>query len=308
MKKQIICVVAVILTVLIQNETAAQKIKLLTKTHLTDYPSASSLEFYKDKLYVIGDDASYILVLNKDHEFVDTFRLFESNGKRIKPEIKADLESSAVVANNGKNYLVIFSSFSTANPNKIIFLELGENKTSPKMVNARLEKVNVEELNIEGATTLEDKIILSNRANTTHKINRLVIATLDESGTLRDDVKTIPIRLPKTKQITGISGLFYVKEKDVLLFSASTEDTPNAYTDGKIGISYIGYVRNFSKKLSNSTVKTKMMPVSKYLKEKNAQKIESITVEEVNKKSAIVHLAADNDNGESTLFKLRVKL
>lgn len=308
MKKQIICVVAVILTVLIQNETAAQKIKLLKKTHLTDYPSASSLEFYKDKLYVIGDDASYILVLNKDHEFVDTFRLFESNGKRIKPEIKADLESSAVVANNGKNYLVIFSSFSTANRNKIIFMELGENKTSPKMVNARLEKVNVEELNIEGATTLEDKIILSNRANTTHKINRLVIATLDESGTLRDDVKTIPIRLPKTKQITGISGLFYVKEKDVLLFSASTEDTPNAYTDGKIGISYIGYVRNFSKKLSNSTVKTKMMPVSKYLKEKNAQKIESITVEEVNKKSAIVHLAADNDNGESTLFKLRVKL
>ena len=125
---------------------------------------------------------------------------------------------------------------------------------------------------------------------------------------MRDDVKTIPILLPKTKQITGISGLFYVKEKDVLLFSASTEDTPNAYTDGKIGISYIGYVRNFSKKLSNSTVKTKMMPVSKYLKEKNAQKIESITVEEVNKKSAIVHLAADNDNGESTLFKLRVKL
>jgi hypothetical protein len=95
----------------------------------------------------------------------------------------------------------------------------------------------------------------------------------------------------------------------MLIFSASTEDTPNAYTDGTIGTSYIGYIKKISKKLNGPVVKTdKFISISKYLSEKSAQKIESMVVEEIIKGKAIVHLAADNDNGESTLFKLRLKL
>jgi hypothetical protein len=33
-----------------------------------------------------------------------------------------------------------------------------------------------------------------------------------------------------------------------------------------------------------------------------------VTVEELKGKKAIIHLAADNDNGESTLFKMELKL
>ena len=87
MQKRIIYVLAVILIVSIQN-SAAQKIKLLQKTHLTDYPSASSLEFYKDKLYVIGDDAPSIWILDNHHRFLDSIRLFPSKEKRIDRMIK----------------------------------------------------------------------------------------------------------------------------------------------------------------------------------------------------------------------------
>ena len=100
-----------------------------------------------------------------------------------------------------------------------------------------------------------------------------------------------------------------LQEKDVLLFTASTEDTPNAYTDGTIGTSYIGIIKNFSKKIDDGSVKVKkLLPVTKYLKEEAAQKIEALTVEKLEAKKAIIHLASDNDNGESTLFKLSLRL
>ena len=95
----------------------------------------------------------------------------------------------------------------------------------------------------------------------------------------------------------------------MLIFSASTEDTPNAYTDGTIGTSYIGCIKKISKKLEARDIKAnKMISISKYLSEKSAQKIESMIVEEIKGGRTIVHLAADNDNGESTLFKLSLNL
>jgi len=306
MKKQIICVLAVILIVSINKESTAQKIKLLKKTHLTNYPSASSLEFYKGKLYVIGDDASSIWILDKDHRVLDSIVLFPSKEKRIDKAIKADLESSAIIEVANKDCMVLFSSFSGAKRNKIIFVDLENNNF--RQVNSHIDTVGIEESNIEGAANVNGKLVLSNRANTTHKNNSLVFTTLDSNG-LGKNYKIINLILPQKKNIIGISGIAYIKEKDMLIFSASTEDTPNAYTDGTIGTSYIGYIKKISKKLDATDIKAdKMISISKYLSEKSAQKIESMIVEEIKRGKAIVHLAADNDNGESTLFKLRLNL
>jgi hypothetical protein len=308
MKKQIICALAVILIASISKESAAQKIRLLKKTHLANYPSASSLEFYKDKLYVIGDDAPSIWILDKNHSFLDSVVLFPSKEKRIDWTIKADLESSTIITINDKNYVVAFSSFSTPARNKIIFLSLVGPEKKLKQVETTLETTTVQELNIEGAASIGHQLILSNRANTTHKNNSLLLTTIDTTSIDKNYV-AITLYLPKTKKVTGISGISYLKEKDMLLFTASTENTPNAYTDGEIGSSYIGYVKNISKKLTGSSIKAgKLISISKYLGEKNAQKIESITVEKIKGKKAVIHLAADNDNGESTLFKMELKL
>jgi hypothetical protein len=317
MKKQIICALAAILIASINKESAAQKIRLLKKTHLTNYPSASSLEFYKEKLYVIGDDAPSIWILDKNHSLLDSIVLFPSKEKRIDWAIKADLESSTIITKNDRNYLVAFSSFSTPTRNKIIFLSLDGPEKILKQVETTLEATTVQEPNIEGAACIGHQLILSNRANTTHKNNSLLLTTIDTTSGINKNYTVginknytvITLYLPKTKKVTGISGISYLKEKDMLLFTASTENTPNAYTDGEIGASYIGYVKYISKKLTGSSIKAdKLISVSKYLGEKSAQKIESLTVEEIKGKKVIIHLAADNDNGESTLFKLELKL
>ena len=306
MKKQIICVMVAILIASINEESAAQKIKLLKKTHLTDYPSASSLEFYKEKLYVVGDDAASVWILDKEHQFLDSIVLFSSTEKRINAALKADLESSTIISKNNANHLVLFSSFSTTNRNKLIFVDLDNPKNGVKQIISNLDSVAVQELNIEGATAINNNLILSNRANTTHTNNNLIVTSIDSSGISKDG-KTLTIVLPKKKNIIGISGITYVEEKDIMLFTASTENTPNAYSDGEIGSSYIGYIKNISKKLNSESVKvTKLISISKYLREQSAQKIESMAVESLNGKKIIIHLAADNDNGESTLFKLRL--
>ena len=273
MKKQIICALAVILIASINKESAAQKIRLLKKTHLTNYPSASSLEFYKDKLYVIGDDAPSIWILDKNHSFLDSVVLFPSKEKRIDWTIKADLESSTIITKNDKNYLVAFSSFSTPARNKIIFLSLDEPEKNLKQVETMLEATTVQELNIEGAASIGHQLILSNRANTTHKNNSLLLTTIDTTSGINKNYVVITLYLPKTKKVTGISGISYLKEKDMLLFTASTENTPNAYTDGEIGSSYIGYVKNISKKLTGSSIKAdKLISITKYLGEKLRKK------------------------------------
>jgi hypothetical protein len=297
------------LIVSILNNAAAQKIKLLKKTHLANYPSASSLEFYHDKIYVVGDDAPSVWILNNKHQFLDSIELFPSKLKRLDKTTKPDLESSTIINTGNATYLVCFSSFSTSSRNKIVYISLEPGKEPKKILDYNYKRPELAELNIEGATAYKGRVLLSNRANTTHKDNNLVLTSLGTQGINTNNDTIIRIKLPKSKKVIGISSIAYLQEKDVLLFSASTEDTPNAYTDGTIGTSYIGIIKNFSKKIDEGLVKVeKLLPVTKYLKEEAAQKIEAVTVEKLDGKNAIIHLAADNDNGESTLFKLRLRL
>ncbi len=50
-------------------------------------------------------------------------------------------------------------------------------------------------------------------------------------------------------EFLGISELCYVESKDMILFTFTSEGTNNAYDDGVIGSSYIGWVNNVAAKL-----------------------------------------------------------
>jgi hypothetical protein len=82
----------------------------------------------------------------------------------------------------------------------------------------------------------------------------------------------------------------------------------NSYDDGEIGESYLGMIKNFSTRVDSKTINVDtFINLTKVLGKKTLQKIESIAVESSIKGYMIIHLAADNDNGESTLFKMQVK-
>lgn len=285
--------------------------ELLQTTPLPHYPSASSVALVGDRLYVIGDDAPYLLVLDRDHRPVDSLRLFESATARIPKPIKADLESSAFISIHDTGYLYAISSFSTPARNRVLCLATG-NDGPPRLIDNRIVSLHlpaVSQLNIEGAAFVQDRLVLSNRANTTNTVNQLLVTRLVNGIPDTGNSTIIPLMLPGITKTAGISGLHYVAEKDLLLFSASTEDTPNAYTDGTVGESYIGYIRAFSTRWhSDRLTADTLIPLSPCLGQSLPQKIESITAEPLPGNMLEIHLAADNDNGQSMLYKMRWQL
>jgi hypothetical protein len=284
---------------------------LLKTTTFPGYPSSSTLLYHGNKLYMMGDDATWMLVLDDNHQVVDSIQIFGTRRERLPKETKPDLECSALFYKNGVPHLLVLSSFSTVERNKILTIKMqpGGKLSAPVITPDSFHIPGLNEINFEGAAMVKDKLILSNRANTTNTTNYLVITTITGDTLNEREIITIPIQFAKSKAVIGVSGLDYFAEKDWLLFSASTEDTPDAYTDGTIGESYIGLMYNFSKRMKDAVITPDtLIPLSAYLNQAKAQKIESIAAERYTKNELIIHLAADNDNGSSTVFKMRWKI
>jgi hypothetical protein len=170
-----------------------------------------------------------------------------------------------------------------------------------------LDAPGIMQMNLEGATMIEADIILANRANNKHRQNFLIVRSAKDQMPA-DSIQVIELQLPATNEVIGVSGLEYDKENDMLLFTASTEHTSDATSDGAIGKSYLGCINDFSKKKNQKKLHCKMLiDLTSYLGEKKFQKIESLAIELSTNKQMVLHLAADNDNGESSLYKLEIQ-
>jgi hypothetical protein len=309
MQKWNIYSLLVILMVSIQNKAAAQQLKLVRTTSFPYYSSASTIQYYNKQLYVVGDDAPYMLVLTKKHKVKDSLRLFNGAQRRIAKDIKADMEASFLSQMGRETFLFLLSSFSDKPRNKVLRVSLKDGKPQKGFETFLRTLETSSETNIEGAVGVNNWVVLSNRANQTQTQNTLLLFKKDERGFAAKQEHTITLQLPARKEVIGISGLEYISSKDILLFTASTELTDNAIDDGEIGKSYLGFITQFSTKLQQKALAADgLLDLTPVLKRETLQKIESVTVEKVKRRKAILHLAADNDDGSSYLFKLRFRL
>jgi len=295
-------------------------VQLLQFLLLANFPSGSSINYYENKLYLLGDDARVILILDPQYNVVDSMRIFDYPEKRISKSQKVDLESSAIVTIAGKKHLLALGSASTNDRKKTLLVPLtGDGAidySKPVVSNSittfvdRLTPGGVKVLNIEGASVMHHSLILANRGNRNYPNNHLIVTEEDfwnrqSEATLR----LIPIELVGTQsEFLGISELCYVESKDMFLFTFTTELTNNAYDDGMIGSSYIGWVNNGTTKLKETKLTLDgLVNLSDAGSEFKNQKVEGICVERVNNNELLLHLISDNDNGESKLFKTLLK-
>ena len=108
-----------------------------------------------------------------------------------------------------------------------------------------------------------------------------------------------------TNVFNGVSGIAYAHNSDGLVLSISTEDTRNALDDGAIGKSYLWIIKNFSSKRNWKAINPDQVIDLDSLDPKfKGQKIESVCITKETRNFLHLVLAADNDNGSSTLFKL----
>jgi hypothetical protein len=291
-------------------------ITLLHTLLLPDFPSASAVEYLDGKLYLVGDDATCILVLNREYQVIHSIAIADSAVKRIAKAEKPDFEASALITLHGEHYLLASGSLATAKRRQLLLVPL----TAPGNIQqisysdafiTQLLSSGIHELNVEGATVVGDTLLLSNRGNDTYPLNQLILI---RNGFWEQEAipafSVVPLTLLTPTQVfAGVSELCYVADKDLLLCTLSSEATANAYDDGAIGDSYIGWVKDISQKLSGTS-----LAMDGWLNLVEAdpafitQKIEGICLEHLDGDQLILHLVADNDGGESRLFKVSLSL
>lgn len=290
----------------------------IQKAVLKDFQSGSSLDFCDDKIYVVGDDAKSILILDKSFNEVDRIAMFEgmSNAelRRIPKDIKQDLETSTVVNIEGIPHILILGSGANENRSVGYLVNTDMNIVANhfkynNFVRRLKNEGGLPEVNIEGSAVVGDKfqfIILANRSNKTNPDNFLIIT----SGLFWEYQDTAPIhtiRLQLPDKDAGVSEICYDAGTDTLFFTATIEDTTNAIDDGKIGDSFIGYIRNISTKLTSDTIQAdELIKLTNISPEFTGHKIEGICIEGRDDKYHIINLVSDNDNDQSHLFKIRL--
>lgn len=290
------------------------KVKLVDYREIATFPSSSGIEFHDGKLYLVGDDAKDILVLNKRWKELERLPLFESVEERIPKATKADLEATTVVTVNRIPRLLILGSGSKGTArNRAILLNLDSYLSDVFDISPfyqRLVKSGIKKLNIECAATIEDHLLLGSRGNRKHPENHLIITkNTFWKKQQQAEIVTVPLEMPMKSDIPpGISGLTYSQLNDCLLFTASTEATDNAVDDGAVGDSFLGIIANASRKIGrrNLTV-DEWINLSEVHELFKGFKIESVCIQSEKQQKLKLHMAADNDTGKSYLFKVRIK-
>jgi hypothetical protein len=290
------------------------KIKLFDYKEVPSFPSGSGIEFYDDKVFLVGDDSREVMVLNKRWKEIERVPLLPGTELRVPKAVKSDLEATTIVTVNRIPRLLILGSGSLEkNRNKAILFDLDsylKDEFDLTVFYNRIAKAGVKNMNIEAAALVEDHIILGNRGNRKNPVNQLIITrNTFWKHQQQAEITLLDMELPlKDSKGIGISGMAYSLLNDTLIFTASTEQTDNAVDDGALGDSYMGIIENASRKIGRKSLKiNELINLGEVHELFKGFKIESVCIQSEKSNRLKLHLVADNDTGKSYLFKVRVK-
>lgn len=281
-------------------------ITIVDEMQLEKIPSGSGIIKSGDIYYVIGDDSPFLYSLNRDFQTISKTPLLEplDFSERILKSEKPDFEAMELI---DKNEIVVFGSGSKS-PQRNIFLRI------PLQEPLKIERYDISdfyskllqlplfkdsELNIEATAFRDNQLFLFNR-----KPNLIIRFEYKDFLAYLSDGIDFPrpeirqFSLPKINGIeAGFSGATALIDEPKIIFTASVEDTANAYDDGEILGSLIGILD-----ISNNTIPESF----EYCHIPNAGanlKVESVTVEkEISSGKTKVVLITDDDQGNSTLL------
>ena len=281
---------------------------------LKDYPSGSGLIYLNDKIYLIGDDAGYLLIVDTAFHAIDSIKLFKSEQRRIPKELKQDLESATIASVNRSQKILLVGSGSLSPYRNYGWLIDPSTKEKTevdlKPFYTRIKKEGIDALNIEGVTAIPGGIVLASRGNRSFPANYLIFTSNEFwNNSYSASIKIIKAGInADTASFSGISGLEYSKLSDQLLLTVSTENTSSSTQDGAIGKSYLWIINNISAKKNMIAVNpNKIIDLEELDVRFKGHKIESACILFENNKKMQLVLVSDDDNGTSVLFKITLK-
>jgi hypothetical protein len=280
---------------------------------LNNYPSGSGITYLNNRIYLIGDDAGYLLITDTAFKIIDSIKLIESVQKRIPKELKPDLEGAALVSVNKQPKILLVGSGSLKPYRNSGWLINPFNKEKRELdLNTfynRIRNGGIDALNIEGVATISRGIVLASRGNKSFPANYLIF-TSDGFWDSQDSVEIKKCKVginTDSASFQGVSGLEYSKASDQLLLTVSTENTNNTTDDGAIGKSFLWIINNISAKKNMMALNpNKIIDLEALDKRFKGHKIESVCIATEDRKKMQLVLVADDDKGTSIFFNVTI--
>ncbi len=289
------------------------QLKLISRKILPLIPSASGIELYANKRYIIGDDSAWLFILDRDLNVLKKVALLKKeklSDEPIAKKHKPDLEAMTFAKINGEDILFIFGSGSKSKKRDKLIVVFPERQHAVKRFSLEefyntLRKDEIGEnhkLNIEAAAANNTTLYLFHRGNISGKNLVFSFSLNDFADYVLTENNSIPAYtvssciLPLLNGIaSGFSGASMLDEKHIL-FSASVEDTENEIDDGAVLGSYIGILNPETKELNCKLLQQGTEPLS--------IKIESVCVIQTQEKIHTLLAVTDSDGGDSELLEI----
>ncbi|HLW33247.1 MAG TPA: hypothetical protein VKX40_13370 [Aequorivita sp.] len=286
------------------------KIEILSSKIIDGVISASGLVKARDKYYVISDDAPFLYTLDDNYDVISQLPIFTIDASftsRIEKSEKPDFEALDIVDDNE---IIAFGSGSKS-PERDVFLRIfikGKKEIKTYQISEfythlkNLEVMENRELNIEAVAYKDGQIFIFNRGqNVVFGFVFKELISYFEGNIPFPTPRTKLFQLPNIRGIrAGFSGATALKEHPYIIFTASVEDTPNAYDDGEVLGSFIGILK-IEDDFISSEFQTVLFPTVEKLK------VESVIIkQEVELGETHIVVVTDDDYKDSLIIECKI--
>lgn len=292
---------------------------VLSETALPGIASASGMESKNDHYFIVSDDAPWLYELDTNLQVVRKYLVYNHSFEgmhRVPGDVKPDFEAM-VKYRWGRNDLLMFGSGSGPNRKTMVRVEFTgrgydvREYTLEHLYNRIIEKgpISADQLNIEGAASWRDHLVLMNR-----ETNHLILIRkqafeqfmkMNEKKQANKDLKVLfyDFQLPEIDGVQAkFSGGMKVSGEEVLVFTAAVENRDDPAADGAILGSFVGLI-------PLNDLPARVNYTARVMKDgiPYTGKIESVDVEKVKKKSLLLNAVTDDDSGSSTFLRIELK-
>ena len=293
------------------------KVELLDFKELDNYPSASGIEFHDDTVFVVGETAGDLLVMNKKWKKQERIPLF-APGQPGAAAPPADLEAMTLLTFDKKPQLFIIGSGATPARSKAVLLNLktrlaigSANATAVMDLSVFYERIKssgIPALNMEGIAVVYDYLVMVHRGNEANPDNFLIITRPgfwnDQPNAFLQVVK-IDFGAKAVKGM-GISGITYSDSHEDLFLTITTGPG-----DGDTaGSSWLGVIENLYRKIGREKVRMKineLIDLSAADNRFNGYTFEAVCIQSEKDHSMKLQLVAENAAGQGCLFKVQLQ-
>jgi hypothetical protein len=228
------------------------KITISEIISLSKISGASGIAKYNSSVFIICDNSPYLYRLDLQFKIVEKIQIYsinDFNDNAIDKHLKPDFEAIELI---NSNELILFGSGSKS-PERNIFKRVFLNKSNEvksydiSEFYEYLESLDVLKhsfLNIEAVAYFEGNMYLFNRKKPIiFKFDYQYFINYLEQNFDLPEIECTEVGLPNLKDIdAGFSGATISTKTSQLIFTASLENTPNAYDDGEVLGSFLGIV------------------------------------------------------------------